>query len=713
MHPVTTRWIHNLFFPRSRRRVLQLLAVFLIGAFIPLALYVRVSSKNSAAAAALKELKKQVTVQAAGRGNPYLNLKDGRQMTVAYKGDSAPTNALQNASASSRALAAADLDGDGAPDLVAGYANGGTGIVTVQKGNPEGFAPKDDSVFERMHQGYNPASLLPTVDTYQVSSPVDFLRVGDFNQDSRRDVLVGSRDGNLRLLPGDGQGGLGAEQVIALPGSVTALTTGEFRAADGKLDIAVGISSEQGPQVLVFDGAAGGFESAPFRFSLSARATSLEFGELDSDPFMDLAIGDGSEINIVHGWGRKVEVNSHAQVERVPLAYSTQSIAVDNFTWDREGTREIAVLADDGSVRVLENSRSDKRPLTAADVRARAAARVKNTNKNTDVEVVRGWAGSQGRWSEVNQLPLNARVTTNAAGQGLLTHGKISSGQTNALMVVNGAQRQLDVLHQVSTKEAAVTSMSAGDVSTTSLDVSGTPIAMLALPKKLNGVRDMVVLTEESPNAVVIGIEPNATFGVNTTSDHAPDGACNASPDCTLREAVIAANASVGPDTINLPAGTYTLTIIGNTNSSGAGEGFSGNPAIGDLDFRDSPDPDQNPGNGDATTVSGAGAATTFIVQSTANDRVIEPNPNGDLNFDWTISGVTIAGGRDTGGSLTGGGGAFLSGSKDNLTTVTNCVIANNRASGTGTVGGGGIQNQGGTVVITNTVFGGATTVAA
>jgi CSLREA domain-containing protein len=690
---------------RPAFRRIACLVVTLVGGFVLL-------SGNFATRKA--ESRTAIMVRAAGRGLPYLNLRDGRETIVTYSGNSQSVSALQNGATRSSALAVADLDGDAAPDLVAGYTSGVSGIVTIQRGNPEGFAPKDDTVFERMQKGYNPDSLLPNVDTFPVSSPVDFLQVGDFNRDGRQDVLIAGRDGNLLLLAGDGKGGLDVEQQIKIHGIVTALTTGEFRAADGRTDIAVAINGERGSEVLIFDGAAGGFESEPFRYPLSARAVALEFGELDSDPFMDLAVADGSEIDIVHGWGRKVETNPSTQVERIKLAYAPQSIAVDNFTWDRDGTREIAALAEDGSVRMLENSRSDKRPLTPADVRARSEARGKTPNRNADVEVVRGWSGKgPSRWSDVNQLPLNARPTANAAAQGLLMHGKISAGQTNALMVVNGAQRKLDVVHQVNKGEAAVTSMSVGDVSTTSLDVNGTPTAMVAFPKKLNGVRDMVVLTQESVTPIDISIEPLATFSVNTTSDHAPDGACNVSPDCTLREAVIAANASAGPDTISLPAGTYTLTIIGNTNSSGAGEGFTGNPAIGDLDFRDNPDPNQNPGNGDATTVTGAGSGTTFIVQSTANDRVIEPNPNGDLNFDWTISGVTIAGGRDTGGVNTGGGGSMLSGSKDNITTITNCVIANNRATGAGGTGGGGISNQGGSVTITNTVFGGAVTVAA
>ena len=49
-----------------------------------------------------------------------------------------------------------------------------------------------------------------------------------------------------------------------------------------------------------------------------------------------------------------------------------------------------------------------------------------------------------------------------------------------------------------------------------------------------------------------------ATFTVTRTDDTS-DGSCDA--DCSLREAVIAANAAPGADTVLLPAGSYDLTI--------------------------------------------------------------------------------------------------------------------------------------------------------
>src|SRR4029453_4363971 len=65
-----------------------------------------------------------------------------------------------------------------------------------------------------------------------------------------------------------------------------------------------------------------------------------------------------------------------------------------------------------------------------------------------------------------------------------------------------------------------------------------------------------------------------ATYTVTKTADTA-DGACDA--DCSLREAVIAANSTpITADTISLPAGTYTLTRSGANEDAGS---------TGDLDI--------------------------------------------------------------------------------------------------------------------------------
>src|SRR5690348_16785670 len=59
---------------------------------------------------------------------------------------------------------------------------------------------------------------------------------------------------------------------------------------------------------------------------------------------------------------------------------------------------------------------------------------------------------------------------------------------------------------------------------------------------------------------VLAGAASAETFTVTKTGDTA-DGKCDA--DCSLREAVIAANATEAPDTIVVPSGTYQLSIKG------------------------------------------------------------------------------------------------------------------------------------------------------
>src|SRR5919198_4947983 len=101
---------------------------------------------------------------------------------------------------------------------------------------------------------------------------------------------------------------------------------------------------------------------------------------------------------------------------------------------------------------------------------------------------------------------------------------------------------------------------------------------------------------------VVLAGAPNAaaaTFAVTRTDDPSP-GACDS--DCSLREAVLAANAGSGGDTIHVPAGHYRLTIPGPDEDSGAS---------GDLDVTQD------------VTIEGDGARWTMI-DAEGGDRVFD-----------------------------------------------------------------------------------------
>jgi immunoglobulin I-set domain protein len=155
---------------------------------------------------------------------------------------------------------------------------------------------------------------------------------------------------------------------------------------------------------------------------------------------------------------------------------------------------------------------------------------------------------------------------------------------------------------------------------------------------------------------------PLAILDVDRFDDPSPAAsasACTVAPnDCSLRGSIIAANLAPG-STINLPAGTYTLTI------AGTGEQFA---ATGDLDVR-----------GNNTSIIGAGAGVS-IIQQTVADRVFDVNPTLVAGFNFILSGVTVRGGNLASGS----GAGILTGGPTNTVTLTNCAFSGNTARNNG-----------------------------
>lgn len=160
------------------------------------------------------------------------------------------------------------------------------------------------------------------------------------------------------------------------------------------------------------------------------------------------------------------------------------------------------------------------------------------------------------------------------------------------------------------------------------------------------------------------GMASAATFTVTKTTD-TNDGTCDA--DCSLREAVVAANALAGADTIVLPAGNYVLTLADTDENLAAN---------GDLDITD------------AVTISGPSAGTTFI-DGNNTTRVLHVLTSAPVD----VLGVTIRNGNVTGF----GGGIHYEGSG---TLSLNAVAVSNN---TATAFGGGINNNaGGTISLVN-----------
>ena len=161
-----------------------------------------------------------------------------------------------------------------------------------------------------------------------------------------------------------------------------------------------------------------------------------------------------------------------------------------------------------------------------------------------------------------------------------------------------------------------------------------------------------------------------ATFTVTKLTD-SNDGTCDA--DCSLREAVVAANAAGGTNDIALGAGAYQLSL------AGAGEELA---ATGDLDV-----------TAGSLTIAGVDAMRTAIDAGDL-DRVLDLKSGASLS----LAGLTVRNGR-----VTGSGGGIRSQGTLSLLEV---AVEGNEATGSG-FGGGISADLGGSVTITRSTLAG------
>ena len=150
-------------------------------------------------------------------------------------------------------------------------------------------------------------------------------------------------------------------------------------------------------------------------------------------------------------------------------------------------------------------------------------------------------------------------------------------------------------------------------------------------------------------------------------------------PDCSLREAINAANTNPGADDVSVPAGTYLLTLGQLTVSDDVNiEGVGQASTIIDGNA-----------NGrvfDVEAISGAVAISGVTIQNGDADNLGGGIRNyADLHLaDSTVSGNTAAG-------ISGGGG-IASGLSGAMLTLTDSTVSGNKA-----YFGGGILAHGGT----------------
>ena|GEM_PF-1075492 len=543
---------------RDRRLALAFVTLGLLLAW-PASRFVGAASAPVGQAAPAR-LSEQVSVSAAGRGGPYVHLTDGRAVLTSYTGAAEARAALERNEATPLSLTTADFDEDGVPDLVGGYATQQGGALTLLRGNVDAIYPNAPEAQQRKAAGtYTAAPFLSPAQVFALDTAPDFIGGGDFDADGHWDVVFASRgDASLHLLAGDGRGGFGPPQTIALRGAVTALTTGEVNRADGLTDVVVGISAQTGAQVLVFEGPHGALKSAPEIIRAPSAVTALALGQLDDSYEMDLAAAAGRELMIMHGRDRQLtgDADSRAKVrparlERQAFAAGIRSLALGNFK-ARQQT-EIALLLEDGTAHLLSHNQGG----------ALKQGAVRGAEWQRDTLPGDGWPGATQLISaKVSSLPGDELVALDAAGRLRIMHPaqpKDANGPADS---------------------AAVTAAPTAELA--ALDTEGgAPVA--ALPMRLNSdaFSDLVVLDSGQSAPVTIGTTAAMTFDVTNTNDTGPG---------SLRQAVLNSEANPGADTItfHIGSGVKTITMLSNlpllsdpvTIDATTQPGYAGQPLI-------------------------------------------------------------------------------------------------------------------------------------
>ena len=521
-------------------------------------------------------------IRAARRGTPYLFLGDGRTLSSNYAGSSGLTQALGSGQAHPLAMASADFDEDGMPDLASGYsAPDGTGVLTVHRGNVDALWP-----YGKALRHDEPPAFLKDARIFALPEAPDFLGAGDFNADGHWD-LVAAHSGSrfLYYLRGDGHGGFAEPERIALPGVVTALTTGEINRVDGLTDIAVGITAASGAEVLVFESPAGALRGKPEHFAVPAPVSALAMMPLDDDGFNDLAVGAGNQLLEIHGRDRKLsypktvrEAVPGSVITRQTLPFAIHALASGHFI--ANSTLDLAALGDDGKVHFLERPDADYQAARAelpVALASRGGLPAPGRRGSRD-------AGSLSAKPAGRELVVRDEVALPApAGPGArLVTARTSITGADDVIVADSAGAQLHVLGRDGAKGrqlqgasplvrmhlAASLEASAGAPAAV-LPMRLTPSALHALVVLQAGQADVTVMTQTVTNVFTVtnAQDPGAN-AFNTYNETVPGSlrwAISSASDAG-GTSIIDFNIPVSDPNYNPNTGTFTITVIPNTN---------------------------------------------------------------------------------------------------------------------------------------------------
>ena len=457
-----------------------------------------------------------ISIQAAGRGTPWVNFQDGYALPSFYPPSDSPTKAPTAFQPTT--LTTADFDEDGVPDLVTGMRSTSGGRLILYRGNVDSIFPNSPDAQRRRATGTLIESpFLPPVQEVTVLDAPDFVGGGDFDADGHADLVVLTRGkSELLLISGDGQGGLHPTQRIDLPGLVTTAAVSQLSLATGSASLAIALQGSDGDELLFLSHSQQVGMSDFQRMKLPGTVTACTFGQLTQTSTADLIVAVGNQLVLFQEKsllaGNKFNAD---QVQSFPFV--TKAIATGQFYHNQPP--QLALLTDQGHLMVGAIGSSD--------------------------------FSSRGQWTGATSL-VTARVSTTGSDD----------------LVVLDQQNQLHIV--LDQESESVTKRTISPVAPVTFDTQRAPVAVLPMRLNIDGLNDLVILRAGDPQPAVTLTAPVHTFVVSSTDassssgDMNPgDGICrDFNGNCTLGAAIGEANASAGADLITFniaPGGPQTI----------------------------------------------------------------------------------------------------------------------------------------------------------
>ena len=501
---------------------------------------------------------------------------------------------------------------------------------------------------------------------------------GDFNGDGRTDLAVANRLSNDVLVYfNNGRASFETPLQIVLPNNAApvALVAGDYT-GDGLIDLAVASQVTNDLRLLRNIDGTGFALDTPL--SLSAAPTSLASGRVEgiNDPDTDLVVTftSANTATVLLNDGNGVFTASST----LAVGDEPQSAALADF--DGDGKQDLVTASRDGLTFFAQTDSATfvaSNPINSGGLGPQSVIAA-DFDLDGDVDVV-------------------VTNTDSSAGSSLAVHLNRGTGTL--------ANRDRFI--------APVTF--AGGVSPTAIqaaDLDGDGALDLAILNESSNTLTLLLNSTETSAGTIEGASHGGalTLVVNSTADKVDlnpgDGVVDTGTpgEVTLRAAIMEANAHTSDDTIQLPAGTYTLTL------GGANEDFA---ATGDLDVTDN------------LTIVGAGAGQT-IIDANQLDRVFHilasvvsledltitggsvtgSDPEGHAGGVWNDAGtLTITRSVVTGNTAQQGAGGISNGQADSPFTGTLNIVDSTISNNTG-LDGGGISNVGQLIITNSTISG-------